>query len=350
MKTRTEQTDYETRQYVQQANLVYYGTIGALVFLLPLYYIMGSMIVLALNMMVFIVTLFVIRLNNRHRYGLASLLFITLISIASFAGVVIYGDRAGFQFYFFNMSVLIIFTNWPIRRRMIGIAIEAFLIIGAYVHTLLITPVEVIPTGLLTTMFVINVGLNLFGIVNSSAFHMNIARSANQALRVMATTDDLSKLMNRVTFNKNMIEINPVAAPYLGSMGVLMLDIDHFKDINDTFGHLCGDEMIRQFSRLLSKTMAPNDLLVRYGGEEFTMVIFHDDYDAIFQKAEAIRQDVMAYGFVFEDRVIKLTVSIGLLYKPSGRTALTRDVISQADDLLYQAKNQGRNQVVSKHI
>jgi diguanylate cyclase (GGDEF)-like protein len=345
---RLPKTDYETKQYVHQANLVYIGTIVSVPFVLPIYWMMGNMVVFALNIIIFVVTFFVIWLNTRRKHALASALFITLVSVTSFMALIAYGSGVGFNLYFFNMAVLIIFSKWSPLAKTSGVLTEIALIIGAYVHALAFDPLTVAPQSLLTIMFVVNVVLNMFGIVNSSRFHMNIARKANTLLGVMATTDELSGLTNRMTLNWTMAEINPTTSPSTDALAVMMMDIDHFKNVNDTYGHVCGDAVIRQFSRILKSHGTEDDLIARYGGEEFTFVMFDDDVKDALIRAERIRIAVKDHVFVWNNVKLSLTVSIGLAIKTEGRTCTNEEILTRADKLLYDAKDSGRNRVVTE--
>ena len=345
---RLPKTDYETKQYVHQANLVYIGTIVSVPLLLPVYRMMGNMVVFTLNIIIFVVSFVVIWLNTRRKHALASALFITLVSVTSFTAVIAYGSGVGFNLYFFNVAVLIIFSKWSPMFKTIGIMAEIALIIGAHIHALVLDPMTVTSQSLLTTMFVVNVILNMFGIVNSSLFHMNIARKANRLLGVMATTDELSGLTNRMTLNWTLAEINPTASPSTGALAVMMMDIDHFKIVNDTYGHVCGDAVIRQFSRILKSHGTEDDLIARYGGEEFTFVMFDDDVKDALIRAERIRLAVKDHVFVWNNVRLSLTVSIGLAIKTEGRTCTNEEILTRADQLLYEAKDNGRDRVVTE--
>lgn len=160
--------------------------------------------------------------------------------------------------------------------------------------------------------------------------------------------DTLTKLPNRQSFDRRLMQIceyylqQPPLNPQLSkSSWFAMLDIDHFKRINDTFGHLYGDEVLLIFSQLMEKHFRYNDFLFRFGGEEFVVILNLSDLvnaEAVFER---FRQRVAEYEF---PTVGKVTVSIGLTHID---TAIMPSILlDRADKALYHAKGNGRNQVV----
>jgi diguanylate cyclase (GGDEF)-like protein len=130
-------------------------------------------------------------------------------------------------------------------------------------------------------------------------------------------------------------------------LSVLMLDIDRFKTINDTHGHLCGDFVLRELADLVRKNVRKEDLFARYGGEEFVVVLVEATREEAGVAAERIRQSVADHLFRFEATPIHLTVSIGVA-STAGDPAMTpTHLLRAADENLYQAKRAGRNRVVS---
>ncbi len=130
-----------------------------------------------------------------------------------------------------------------------------------------------------------------------------------------------------------------------------MLDIDHFKKVNDTYGHLFGDEVLKVVAQNISSTLRKSDLLARYGGEEFVLLLTNTELERGLSIAERIREKIAQSTITTEDgEVVKITISIGLYEcsKPKaascGQTTL-RMALDKADNALYQAKHQGRNQV-----
>ncbi len=125
-----------------------------------------------------------------------------------------------------------------------------------------------------------------------------------------------------------------------GTLALMMIDIDHFKALNDTHGHQMGDEMLRRVARTLETDMRAGDLAARYGGEEFSIVMPGSRPDEVQQAAERLRRAIAQM-----DGPVPVTVSIGVAWAPEH--GLTRDELTKvADDALYRAKEGGRNRVV----
>lgn len=159
----------------------------------------------------------------------------------------------------------------------------------------------------------------------------------NQRLEYLVQFDPMTGLLNRASFF-DRFEVSR----HTGS--ILICDLDHFKTINDTYGHRAGDAVLRQIADILQKQAGPDGIAARFGGEEF--VVFHPAKPAEAARgcAEAIRSAVAAHVTVFEDKRIHCTISIGL----SALDPQTRldDALEASDRALYQAKKSGRNKVV----
>ncbi|RLW71573.1 MAG: hypothetical protein B6D71_01410, partial [gamma proteobacterium symbiont of Stewartia floridana] len=128
-------------------------------------------------------------------------------------------------------------------------------------------------------------------------------------------------------------------------MAILFMDIDHFKEVNDTHGHAAGDEVLTTISGMLRKRSRPSDLVIRYGGEEFVVVGQFDNDDAILSYAERIRDVVSNYQFVVSEDSFNMTISIGIAVFMPGEESFEK-AIQRADAYLYQAKENGRDQMI----
>jgi diguanylate cyclase (GGDEF)-like protein len=124
----------------------------------------------------------------------------------------------------------------------------------------------------------------------------------------------------------------------------LMLDIDHFKKINDTYGHQCGDEVLRQLGKVLQQAVRHYDIVARYGGEEFVVILPGINIEQAFETAERLRKDIAACAVTCgEAGEVRFSVSIGISSLPRLTGNLTDMLIRDADIALYRAKNAGRN-------
>jgi diguanylate cyclase (GGDEF)-like protein len=127
---------------------------------------------------------------------------------------------------------------------------------------------------------------------------------------------------------------------------LLMIDIDRFKAVNDTYGHLCGDFVLRELSHRIKGQVRREDLFARYGGEEFALVLVETRLTEAVEVAERVRAAAAAHPFQFEGEQFPLTVSVGIAESLGGETGLTTtDLIRRADEKLYKAKAGGRDRV-----
>lgn len=129
-------------------------------------------------------------------------------------------------------------------------------------------------------------------------------------------------------------------------LSVVMIDIDHFKVINDDRGHLVGDYTLRELSSRIRNLVRREDLFARYGGEEFVLILVESNRKQALEAAERIRRDVEKQPFVFEGQSFYLTISLGVAECPIDGTATPLELIKRADENLYEAKHAGRNRVV----
>ena len=171
-----------------------------------------------------------------------------------------------------------------------------------------------------------------------------------EMLRVLddlANYDALTKIYNRRKLIEEAERELHKAQRYNRYISFLMFDIDHFKIINDNYGHLAGDEVLRQLGRTCSTRIRCTDILGRYGGEEFLIVLSETNKENALQVAENIRKAVADMKIVYEGETIQITVSIGIESALINREDYIIDkLISNADKALYQAKKNGRNQTV----
>ena len=166
---------------------------------------------------------------------------------------------------------------------------------------------------------------------------------SESVLRRLATTDPLTGALNRRHYMELMVREQRRAERYNAVFSVMMVDIDHFKRVNDTHGHQVGDQAIQAMTQACVKALRPTDLLARYGGEEFIITLTHTDAAGAARVAERLRESVSQIELATEHGVLRFTISVGVstFYKRS----LLEEVIARADQALYQAKSSGRNRV-----
>lgn len=166
---------------------------------------------------------------------------------------------------------------------------------------------------------------------------------SEEALANLAHLDSLTGLRNRRSFDTAFAEALSRLARANEPVGLLVLDIDHFKKINDTFGHSAGDEALRALARAMELHVRPYDQIFRIGGEEFAILLSNSQIEDARLTAERLRQAVEALRVQAAGHLIELTISIGLV--AATRATRAEDLLGIADAALYRAKTSGRNRV-----
>ena len=167
-------------------------------------------------------------------------------------------------------------------------------------------------------------------------------------IRRLSTLDSLTGLLNRREFLRVMNNSWSAHGRSGEPLSLLMVDIDHFKAINDTYGHRAGDEGLTRLSRIMeSHFKRATDVCCRYGGEEFIILSGYTDKDVCLLKAEELRRAVENLSFEDKGREIRFTISIGTVSLIPSEKISREEFIRMSDLSLYEAKKKGRNRVVS---
>lgn len=165
-----------------------------------------------------------------------------------------------------------------------------------------------------------------------------------------ATRDGLTKLFNKKYFLDSLRKEFAFCVRHRVPMSLLMFDVDHFKSINDSFGHPAGDYVLARIAQKLSETVRTEDLLARYGGEEFALMLRESAEDQAVTCAERCRKAIDGSDFTFTGIPIKVTISVGVATLLDSDFARMEDLIAAADKYLYRAKRAGRNRVDAKQL
>jgi len=168
---------------------------------------------------------------------------------------------------------------------------------------------------------------------------------SNRKLEEMSNTDPLTSLRNRRFFERNFSTMFEHARRYERPLSVAMVDVDHFKTINDRYGHAAGDAVLKCVARVLSATTRKSDLVARLGGEEFAVVLPEIALFESLQFSEKIRAAIAMATVEFENQPIRVTVSLGIANVPHSKFDNVESLLEAADLALYRAKGNGRNRV-----
>jgi diguanylate cyclase (GGDEF)-like protein len=166
-----------------------------------------------------------------------------------------------------------------------------------------------------------------------------------QEVERLSEIDGLTGVRRRGAFDKRIAEEAVRARTFKTTFGLMLLDIDHFKSLNDRYGHPFGDQVLKRVGALLNASVYETDYVARYGGEEFVILLPRAEAAGALRKAEAIRAVIEAESFTVGFETVKVTVSIGLAHFPRDASG-PEDLVARADAAMYAAKSGGRNQVV----
>jgi diguanylate cyclase (GGDEF)-like protein len=175
----------------------------------------------------------------------------------------------------------------------------------------------------------------IYPLKNATLFH--------QALK-MAYTDPLTQTHNRASFNDTIKREMSLATRNVKNLSLIFFDIDHFKTINDTYGHDCGDITLALGAKWIKESLRDSDIIFRYGGEEFVILLSDTDANGAGLLAERIRTSIENHTIAYGMETIKITASLGVSTLRANDTI--ESFILRADKAMYAAKNKGRNQVV----
>ena len=187
-------------------------------------------------------------------------------------------------------------------------------------------------------------------ITATMGFILLLKRRSDQEIRSLAMTDVLTGIYNRRAFIQRAEQECALAQRNGIPLALLMIDVDHFKQINDLYGHPIGDKVLLEIATLLGERLRKQDTLARYGGEEFCVLLPGTDETGAFSIAENLRRTISATSFNASAAAISTTISIGVSVRAPSHTPFQEDfhcLLSAADAALYQAKHDGRNCIVT---
>jgi diguanylate cyclase (GGDEF)-like protein len=170
-------------------------------------------------------------------------------------------------------------------------------------------------------------------------------RALSERLQGLSATDALTGIANRRTFDERLAIEVARANRYGAPLSLVMLDLDHFKELNDRFGHLTGDEVLKRVASLVDREKRLGDVVARFGGEEFAAILPHTEPRAARVWAERVRQMIAATEVRSDAGALMVTASFGIA-GAVGQREEPLTLIEEADRALYEAKRQGRNRVV----
>lgn len=185
-------------------------------------------------------------------------------------------------------------------------------------------------------------------VLHSAVNHLGLALKnalLYREVKIKADHDGLTRIFNRQYFDRRIVEELQRSQRYGQDISLMMFDLDHFKDINDTYGHQAGDLVLKEIGSLLQDSLRTTDFAARYGGEEFAVILPHTGEEQAWLLAERLRRKVEKIRFNYDGREFSVTTSIGVASLSANSFARNPDLVKAADRALYLAKASGRNMV-----
>ena len=176
-------------------------------------------------------------------------------------------------------------------------------------------------------------------------YHDNLDEIFQKQMYESALRDGLTKAFNKKYFTDRLESEFTFATRHVTPLALVLFDIDHFKKVNDTYGHQAGDHVLSEISTLLTGALRAEDVFARYGGEEFAVICRGSDAAQAMVVGERLRKAVEVHTFVYDGTQIPVTISIGVAVLPDAAVKDANDLVSLADQALYKSKHAGRNRV-----
>jgi diguanylate cyclase (GGDEF)-like protein/hemerythrin-like metal-binding protein len=302
---------------------------------------------------------FVFLLNKNHRYSLAAVLLNLLVAVPVFIkSYLYYGYLTGYHIFFIIFTILPILTM-PAKRMFVTAGLVG-LNLAFYLLTFRHLPLhDVTSAHSAAEMTAMNYAISILVILLMAVcFYIyqvmlaqndhNLERKADELrlaydeVNLLASTDPLTGLLNRRVIEQTIMDEIIRAERYHSPLSIILFDLDHFKTVNDTFGHDIGDQVLITICSLVQANLRETDVLGRWGGEEFLIILPETDVNGATRTAEKLRAVLAKHK---HETAGKVTASFGVVQRQIN-TTLTF-FFRQVDEAMYAAKNQGRNRVWS---
>ncbi len=278
--------------------------------------------------------------RSKHNYNTTAHLLL-LFSLAAFTSALIFVPQDEFRLIWFYLLVLVAFMLKGTSGGLIYTAASIAVILGVNVFFEL----QLSATAIVSAILGLVIGSALLRIYTDKiGDYEKTLKEKNIALGILASTDELTGIMNRRIFKKVSERYFDTAQRDRIALTLLLLDLDHFKKVNDTFGHQVGDRLLKSFVEAIKPVLRRSDILARIGGEEFGVLLFKTDAQGAQTLAEKMRKAIEGLSIEHEGEVIQVTTSIGVAQNMRRDNSFDA-IFSRADKALYKAKEQGRNRI-----
>ena len=308
-----------------------------------IFHFLGSPILAWVNVVSVAMYVVAYRALGKKRNSLAITLIWAEVILHAALGIILIGWDSGFHYYLL-VFIPALFVSMRLKGAILALVALWGYHVGLYILMWVIEPMQPIEPGALLAVYLFNLTVVFSMFSYLSFFYLSMVTSANRKLQKLATTDPLTRLFNRRHMThmarKEMSKYERSGHP----VSFIILDIDHFKMINDQYGHEAGDYVLQEVARVIQEHVRTQDLIARWGGEEFLVILPDTTLQDAQAGAERIRRGLLAHEWLTPDgKIIELTISAGVSeYRPDDDF---NSAINRADHALYRGKDGGRNRV-----
>jgi diguanylate cyclase len=337
---------YSSEAFWRLLHQAAWSAAGVHVLFLALFLALNATSLAAVNVVsvsLFVGVTFMLRRGHRR---LAAHLMLGEIIVHACLAVLLIGWDSGFHYYLL-VSLPVFFMSrersatrkWRIALGMVALYCTMR---GA---SQVLQPVHALPTVADTMLLYFNIASSMLLLAQLSFIYYRLITRSEEHLHRLATTDPLTGLSNRRSWLEQARQVQSTRGLMTAGGAVILGDIDHFKSINDRFGHDAGDEVLQQVARLLRTHVRAGDTVARWGGEEFIVLLPGAGLGDARSVAEMLRSHVATLRVPQGPWATPVTMTLGVAVMVDGTRV--EDVIRQADQALYRGKSEGRNRVVS---
>ncbi|AJG99260.1 diguanylate cyclase [Clostridium beijerinckii] len=311
----------------------------------------------SLNVIVSFVGIILIKLltkYSKNKFRLMNKLLIptlTILILSSMAIISVLDQAKPGNVSSVFIANLIIFSSIIMLRAPLNLAVYSIPFL-AYLSGLVIfqNDINLLVTNIINGfIFFLAIIIISTGIYNSNYEKIAqniILREINTKLNYISSHDSLTKLLNRRSFSNHVSEKMRMIGKSKKIATLILIDVDHFKHVNDKFGHAVGDMVLKEVSNIIIKHIKTTNLATRWGGEEFLIFLFESSINEAYVLAENIRQEIQNKVIVTDKFQIQITASFGISLLKDNFSKSFDTSFKSADVALYKAKNQGRNRIV----
>lgn len=284
----------------------------------------------------------------KHRLNLLAVsLIVAEILAHAVLAVRAIGWDSGFHYYLLVMAPVVVISQMKVRAfKPVLISVLLTVYVGMDYELRGLQPYDHLNTQTLAALRYFNIAVTFLLLTYLSNIYLKLVTKAEKDLRVLATTDPLTHLLNRRSLMEvaeyELVQRRRNHAP----LAFVLADIDHFKGINDEYGHAAGDAVLTAVSQVLRQALREQDSVARWGGEEFLILMPNATLEMASTVAERLRQQIAAIEVPFEGQQIKVSMTFGVSCHHDDESI--EAPVNRADTALYKGKLSGRNQVVAE--